>query len=106
MQNLKSLLTNFYAWFGILTVLGCGRKWFHKENAFTRYMRNNSFGFYVLHLPLMVTLAYVLDKILHVPAGIWMYALLAVSVAILLPIVTLIVRKIPIVNCLLLGRKG
>lgn len=106
MENLKSFLTNLYAWFGTLAVLGCGRKWFHKESAFTRYMRNNSFGFYVLHLPLMVILAYVLDKLLHVPAGIWMYVLLAVSVAILLPIVTLIVRKIPIVNRLVLGTKG
>lgn len=105
-QNLKSLLTNLYAWFGTLAVLGCGKKWLDKETAFTRYMRTNSFGFYVLHLPLMVILAYVLDKVLHVPNGIGMYVLLAVCEAILLPIVTFIIRKLPIVNRLVLGTKG
>lgn len=106
MQNLKSLLTNLYAWFGTLAVLGGGRKWFNKETAFTRYMRNNSFGFYVLHLPLMVILAYILDKLLHVPAGIWMYLSLAVSVAVMLPILTFIFRKLPVVNRMVLGTKG
>lgn len=103
MENLKSPLTNLYAWFGTLAVLGCGKKWMNKETAFTRYMRTRSFGFYVLHLPLMVLLAYVLDKVLHVPAGMAMYVLLAVSEMVLLPIVIFIISKIPIVKRLVLG---
>lgn len=103
MENLKSFLTNLYAWFGTLAVLGCGKKFFDKENAFTRYMRPRSFCFYVLHLPLMVMLAYLMDRWLHVPAGIWMYVLVAVGEIILLPILAAVVGKIPVVNRLLLG---
>ena len=106
MENLKSFLTNLYAWFGTLAVLGCGKKFFDKETAFTRYMRPRSFRFYVLHLPLMVMLAYLLDRRLHVPAGIWMYVLVVVGEMILLPVLAAVVRKIPVVNRLLLGEKG
>ncbi len=103
LQNLQSIQTNLYAWFGTLALLGCGKKFFDKETAFTRYMHPRSFGFYVLHMPLMTILAYGLDKGVHVPAGLKMYLLLAVGEVVLLPILTFVIRKIPVVNRLLLG---
>ena len=102
LHNLKSLLTNLYAWFGTLAVLGCGRRYMNKETAFTRYMRSRSFGYYVLHYPLMVLLAYALDQWTTVPAGL-MYLLVALGEVILLPILAAMVRRIPVVKRLLLG---
>lgn len=84
MQNLKRFLTNAYAWFGTLAAFGCGKRFFDRETAFTRYMRDRSFWFYVLHYPLMVLIAYGVDRWIDPPA--WgMYVLVLVGEAILLP---------------------
>lgn len=92
MQNLKRFLTNAYAWFGTLAVLGCGKRYFDRETAFTRYMQDRSFLFYVLHYPLMAVIAYGLDRWVKPPA--WgMYALVLIGEAVLLPGVVAVVRK-------------
>lgn len=92
MQNLKSFLTNAYAWFGTLAVLGCGKRYFDRETAFTRYMQDRSFLFYVLHYPLMAVIAWGLDRWVKPPA--WgMYALVLIGEAVLLPGVVAVVRK-------------
>lgn len=92
MQNLKSFLANAYAWFGTLAVLGCGKRYFDRETAFTRYMQDRSFLFYVLHYPLMAVIAYGLDRWVKPPA--WgMYALVLIGEAVLLPGVVAVVRK-------------
>lgn len=102
MDRLKSPLTNAYAWFGCLAVLAVGKRFFDRETRFTQYMRRNSFGFYILHYPLMVLLAYALDRWLELPA--WgMYLGVGLLTAALLPPVTALVRRIPVVRTLLLG---
>lgn len=84
MQNLKSFPTNAYAWFGTLAVFGCGKSFCDRETAFTRYMRGRSFQYYVLHYPLMVLIAYGVDRWIDPPA--WgMYALVLTGEAVLLP---------------------
>ncbi len=100
--NLKSFLTNLYAWFGTLAVLGCGKRYFDREKGFTRYMRRNGFAFYVLHYPLMAFAAYALDRFLAPPAAV-MYLLLILAEALLLPVLTEIVRRLPVIRKLLLG---
>lgn len=102
MGNLKSFLTNLYAWFGTLAALGCAKRYWDREMKFTRYMRRNGFAFYVLHYPLMVLAAYALDRFLDPPA-IVMYLLLILSELIFLPLLTAAIRKIPVVRTLLLG---
>ena len=82
LSNLKAPLTNLYAWFACLGVLGAGKRWLDKETAFTRCMASRSFGIYVLHNPLLVLLAWAMDKLLHFP--VWsMYLLLPVLLALL-----------------------
>lgn len=103
MVNLKSLLTNVYAWFAILALLGLMKKFLDKETAFTRYMRENNFAYYVLHYPLMVLLTFIMDKYLHIPMPA-MYFFLLVAEMLLLPLVVEIVKRLPIVKTLLLGR--
>ena len=102
MDNLKHFLTNAYAWYATLAVLGAGKRWMDKETPFTRYMAPRSFGFYVLHYPVLVLGAWAMDKLLHLP--VWsMYLLLPVLlVIILLPLVA-IIKRIPVLKTLILG---
>ena len=102
--NLKAPLTNLYAWFACLGVLGAGKRWLDQETAFTRYMASRSFGIYVLHNPLLVLLAWGMDKLLHFP--VWsMYLLLPVLLALLLPPLIALIRRIPVLRTLILGEK-
>lgn len=102
MENLKSPLTNAYAWFGVLAVLGAGKRWMDKETGFTRYMASRSFGFYVLHYPLLALMAYAMDRLLHMP--VWsMYLLLPVILAAVLPPLVALIKRTPILKTLILG---
>lgn len=104
LSNLKAPLTNLYAWFACLGVLGAGKRWLDKETAFTRCMANRSFGIYVLHNPLLVLLAWAMDKLLHFP--VWsMYLLLPVLLALLLPPLIALIKRIPVLRTLVLGEK-
>lgn len=102
MFRLKSLLTNMYAWFACLAALGCAKRWMDRETVFTRYMRKNGFGFYVLHYPLMVIAAYVMDLIWNLP--VWsMYLLLLLVEAAVLPPLVMMIKKIPVLRTVVLG---
>ena len=104
LSNLKAPLTNLYAWFACLGVLGAGKRWLDKETAFTRCMASRSFGIYVLHNPLLVLLAWAMDKLLHFP--VWsMYLLLPVLLALLLPPLIALIKRIPVLRTLILGEK-
>lgn len=100
--HLKAFLTNAYGWMAILAALGAGKRWLNRETSFTRYFASRSFGFYVLHYPLLVLGAWFLDRVLHLP--VWsMYLLLAVWAAAILPPVVAIIKKIPVLRTLVLG---
>ena len=102
MDNLKEFLTNAYAWNAMLAVLGAGKGWMDKETTFTRYMAPRSFGFYVLHYPLLALGAWAMDKVLHLP--VWsMYLLLPMTLATILPPLVGIVKKTPVLKTLVLG---
>ena len=102
MKNLQHPLTNAYAWFMSLALLGCAKTWFDKDTAFSRYMRPRNFGFYVLHYPLLVTIAYLIDRNFNVKP-IMFYLILAILEAIFLPIAYEIISRIPIIRTLILG---
>ena len=102
MNNLKAFLTNAYAWNAMLAVLGAGKRWMDKETGFTRYMAPRSFGFYVLHYPILALGAWAMDKLLHLP--VWsMYLLLPVLLVIILPPLVAIIKRIPVLKTLVLG---
>lgn len=102
LSHLKEPLTNLYAWFGCLTLLGCGKRWMDEETAFTRYMCSRSFGFYILHYPLLALGAYMLDRHLNLP--VWaMYPLLLLGLLGILPPLVAAVKRLPILRTLILG---
>ena len=51
---------NLYAFFMVLLVLGAGPKWLDFSNNFTNYMRKCCFGIYVLHIPVLLVINYLL----------------------------------------------
>lgn len=102
MDNLKHPLTNAYAWFGVLGVLGSGRRWLNRETAFTRFLAPRSFGIYVLHYPVMVLCCFLLDRYLSVP--VWgLYLLLPVLVFLLLLPLLALLHRIPLLRVLVSG---
>ena len=51
---------NLYAFFMVLLVLGAGPKWLDFSNNFTNYMGKCCFGIYVLHIPVLLVINYLL----------------------------------------------
>ena len=102
MDNLKEFLTNAYAWFATLAVIGAGKRWMDKDTKFTRFMADHSFGFYVLHYPLLALGSWAMDKLFHLP--VWsMYLLLPVLTIIVLPPLVDTIKRIPVLKTLILG---
>lgn len=102
---LRSGLTNLYAWTAILAALGCGRRYFDGENAFTRYMRRAGFGIYVLHYPVLLSVCYCLHTYFDLPA-VWNYLLaLAAGLPVTLALYE-IIQRTPVIRYLVLGRRG
>ncbi len=102
MTVLKSLFTNIYAWFMTLAVLGCGKKWFDRHNAFSMYMTRISYGLYVLHYTFVLIPCYFLKNHTSFPAwAVYITALLVVFIG--TPVFYEIISRIPVVRCLILG---
>jgi len=101
---LKSLFTNVYAWFMTLAVLGTGKKWFDRENRFSAYMTRAGYGFYVLHYTFVVIPCYYLKNYTGwSPWAVYGAALLAVFLC--TPVFYELIRRIPVLRCLVLGIK-
>lgn len=99
---LTGFFTNFYTWLMILALLGCFKAWFPEENKISAYMRKRSFGFYVLHYPIIVLTAYLLTTYLKLPMLCNYLALLGAA-AVLTPAAYECVGRIPLIRVLLLG---
>ena len=102
MKILQHPITNIFAWFMSLALLGCAKTWINKNYHFTNFMRKRSFAFYVLHYPLLIVFTYLLDLQFDIPA-IAFYLILIIAMIIFLPISYEIVSRIPIINRLILG---
>lgn len=103
-EVLRSLFTNAYAWIMILAVLGCFKAWCNRETKFSHYMTVRNFGFYVLHYPLLVILAWLITTYLQLPM-LLNYIVILLAELILLPLLYEGVRHIPVIRFLLLGEK-
>jgi len=101
---LKSLFTNVYAWFMTLAVLGCGRRWFDRQNRFSVYMTKAGYGFYILHYTFVLIPCYYLKKDTALPA--WAVYILALLTAFIgTPVMYELIIRIPVVRSLVLGMK-
>lgn len=101
---LRSFFTNAYAWLMILAIIGCFKAWCNRETRFSHYMTVRNFGFYVLHYPLLVILAWLITTYLKLPM-LLNYIVLLSAELMLLPLLYEGVSRIPGLRFLLLGEK-
>lgn len=102
-EFLKNIFTNVYLWLVILSVFGISKKFLNFNNKFTNYMSKNNFSFYVLHYTIELIIAFVLVEYIKFNYFILNYIILLIGTIITLPIITEILKRIPIVNKILLG---
>ena len=102
-EFLTNILTNIYLWFVVLSAFGIFKKYLNFNNNFTNYMNKNNFNFYVLHYTIELIIAFILVEYIKLNYFILNYIILLLGTIIALPITTEIIRRIPIVNKLLLG---
>lgn len=92
---------NLYAFFMVLLVLGAGPKWLDFSNNFTNYMRKCCFGIYVLHIPVLLVINYLLagkELPLTVVYGIELVGGFVVSI-----LLYEVIRRIPVLRYWILG---
>lgn len=99
---LQSLFTNVYAWFMILAILGCARKWLDGQNRFSAYMTRASYGFYILHYTFVLIPCYYLKTNTALPAWI-VYPTALLILFVCTPVLYEAVSRIPVARCLILG---
>lgn len=102
---LTNIFTNIYLWLVILSAFGLFKKYFDKENKFTKYMNSNTFSFYVLHYTVELMTGFYLVEILNLTNFYLVYLLVFLSAVIILPVLSFILKKVPVINTLLLGVK-
>ena len=66
-------------------------------------MNENNFSFYVLHYTIELIIAFILVEYIKFNNFIFNYIVLLLGTTIILPIITGIIKRIPIINKLLLG---
>ncbi len=101
-ECLQSVITNLYLWIAVLAVLGCTKKYWDRETAFTRYMTKSSFGIYILHYPVLIVTCYLLHYHFKLPAICNYAAALAVELLVTFALYEL-VKRIQVLRYLILG---
>ncbi len=99
---LQHPLTNLYAWLMILALLGCAQKWLDRSSKLTEYLKKRSFGIFVCHYPILVTLAYFILTYARVPFPAVYFVLLPLTLAAALLFYEA-TGRIPVVRFLLYG---
>ncbi|MBR3162574.1 MAG: acyltransferase family protein, partial [Clostridia bacterium] len=102
-EFLTNISTNIYIWLVILSAFGISKKYLDFKNKFTEYMNKNNFSFYVWHYTIQIVIAFILVEYIKLNNFIFNYIILIIGTIIVLPLITEILKRIPIVNRLLLG---
>ncbi len=100
---LKGAFTNIYLWLMCLAVLGISARFLNFNNKFTSYMNKNNFAFYVLHYTVLVVSAYL--SVTYVKPTVFAvnYIVMIVSSLTILPLLTEIIKRIPVLRKIVLG---
>lgn len=99
---LRNVCTNAYAWFAVLAILGMMRRWGNWDGGAARYLAKNSFGLYILHYPVLITICGLLHYHTSLSAG-WKYLLAAMGMFGGTFLLNEAVKRIPVIRWLVLG---
>ena len=103
-QYLGRPLNCIYGWLACLAMTAWFRARFDRTSAFAGYMTRSSFGIYIVHYLVIAALGYQMKMYTQLPP--WsMYAILAVAVFTLSPLIYEIIRRIPFIRWCVLGEK-
>lgn len=102
---LKSFVTNAYAWFSVLCIIGLFKRYMNKHNKISRYISANSFAYYVLHYPVVLIFGCLVYYYCELPLFAVILLTLTLEFAITMPLAHLL-KKIPIIRFVLLGIRG
>ena len=102
-QYLGSPLNCLYGWLMCLAMMGWFKAKFDKTNAFAGYMTRSSFGIYIVHYLVIVSLGYMMKVYTQLPP-VAMYLILTVAVFTLSPLLYETLRRIPLVRWCVLGK--
>ena len=103
-QYLGSPLNCAYGWLAILAMIGWFRAKFDLTGPVAGYFTKSSFGLYIVHYLVIASLGYMMKMYTQLPP-VAMYAILAVAVFTLSPLLYEILRRIPFVRWAVLGEK-
>ena len=103
-QYLGSPLNCIYGWLMCLAMMAWFQAKFDCTNPFATYMTRSSYGIYIVHYLVIASLGYMMKTYTQLPP--WsMYAILAVAVFTLSPLLYEILRRIPFVRWAVFGEK-
>ncbi len=96
-QNLRNeLITGlyiFYGWMGIITLLGIGQSKLNFHNQLSRYLTRASFPVYILHMPVLVVVGFI---VLNFPLGVTgQFLTITLISAVLTFLIYEIIKRIP-----------
>ena len=97
-----SPLNCLYGWLACLAMMGWFAARFDRTGRFAGYMARSSFGLYIVHYLVVASLGYMMKTYTQMPP-LAMYAILAVAVFTLSPVLYEILRRIPVVRWCVLG---
>lgn len=101
---LTNWLTNLYAWFAILAMLGCFAKWCDRTGPFATYMTRSSYGIYIVHYLVVVSVGYMLKVRTSLPP-VAIYLILLTAVLLLSPVLYELLHRIPFIRWCVFGEK-
>ncbi len=101
---LRSFGTNVYLWLAVLAVLGMAKRYANRETALTRYLARNSFGFYIVHYPVLIVTCYFLQYHTGLSAG-WKYLLALLAELAGTFLFNELIKRLPVIRYLVLGQK-
>ncbi len=102
---LQGLLANLYLWAMVLAILGCAKAWLDFTTPVFTYCAGASFGWYVLHYPVVLCVACLLAEWGKLPTAAVYLAVLVLELGITAGLYEA-VKRMPVVRFAVLGRKG
>ena len=101
---LQSPLCNIYGWLACLALMGLFSAKFDRTGKFSGYMTRTSFGIYVVHYLVTVSIGYMMKMYTSLP--IWsMYVILFIAVFTLSPLLYEVLHRIPFIRWCVFGEK-
>jgi surface polysaccharide O-acyltransferase-like enzyme len=101
-QYLGTPLNNLYGYLMCLAMMGWFKACFDRTGRFAGYMTRSSYGIYIVHYLIIVSLGYLMKTHTQMPT-VCMYLILTVAVFTLSPLLYEILRRIPFIRWCVLG---